>query len=187
MADDDGEAPRHPDDVGDDHGCTCGGRIPRGRRDGFCSSWCKTRDARGLDPQTPPPATPPPATPPTVLAPVESAPPSSSSSEEPSGEDEPRRPAYRLRRRKIADEVEDRLRQADLLNTWQAAQVLDLADALDWNGGSLSARATAHRELERQMSELLRGQDEPGSGVGGMRNELAERRARRTGQAGGAG
>jgi hypothetical protein len=172
VADDD-EGPRHPDDVGDDHGCTCGGRIPAGRRDGFCSSWCKTRDAQGL-----PPSTPPPAVPPTVLAPVGSAP--------ALGEDEPQRPSYRQNRRKIADEVQERLRAADLLDTWQAAQVLDLADALDWQGGSLSARATAHRELERQMSELLRGQNEPGSAVGGMRDELARRRERRAGGGSGA-
>jgi hypothetical protein len=95
--------------------------------------------------------------------------------------DEPRRPSYRLRRRKIADEVEARLSAAGLLDTWQAAQVLDLADGLDWQGGSLSARATAHRELERQMSELLRGRDEPGSSVGSKRNELEERRKRRAG------
>lgn len=103
-----------------------------------------------------------------------------------SPEVEPRRPSYRQRRRLIADEVEARLRDANLLDTWQAAQVLDLADALDWQGGALSARAAAHRELERQMSDLLRGQDEAGSSVGGMRNELAERRARRAGGGSGA-
>ncbi len=154
------------DDVDDP--CVCGGVIARDRRDGFCSSWCRSRDAQGLEPQSPPPLLPP-----TVLAPVEGG-----------GEDEPRRPSYRQRRRKIADEVEDRLQAAGLLGTWQAAQVLDLADALDWRGGSLSARATAHRELERQMSELLRGQSEPGSAVGGMRDELARRRERRAGGAG---
>ena len=182
------------DDVEPGGDCTCGGKIAKDRRDGFCSSWCRTRDAQGQPPQSPPPLVPP-----TVLVPA-AAEPSPSGAGEGSEEGspaapavaddpEPKRPSYRLRRRKIADEVEDRLRQANLLNTYQAAQVLDLADALDWTGGSLSARATAHRELERQMSELLRGQDEPGSGVGGMRSELDERRARREQQraAGGAG
>lgn len=97
--------------------------------------------------------------------------------------EEPKRPRYRQRRRLIADEVEDRLRAAGLLDHWQSATVLDLADSLDWTGGSLSARAAAHRELERQMVELLRGTDERGSAVGGYRNELAERRARRAGGA----
>jgi hypothetical protein len=102
----------------------------------------------------------------------------------PSVEDpEMKRPAYRARRRLIADEIEDRLRDAGLLDHWQAATVLDMADALDWSRGSLSSRATAHRELERQMSNLLRGQDEPGSAVGGYRDELQARRARRTGAA----
>jgi hypothetical protein len=119
-----------------------------------------------------------------VLAPVASVSGSATGGE--TDEVEPRRPSYRQRRRLIADEVEARLTEAGLLDTWQAAQVLDLADALDWQGGALSARAAAHRELERQMSELLRGQDEPGSAVGGMRNELAERRARRTGGGSGA-
>jgi hypothetical protein len=148
--------------------CTCGGSIPSGRRDGFCSSWCKTRDAQGLPAQSPPGLRPP-----TVLAPVGAA---------PDGEPpEPQRPRYRQRRRLIADEVEERLREAGMLETWQGAAALDLADSLDWTGGSGSARAALHRELNRQMSELLRGQSEAGSSVGGMRNELAERRARRAG------
>ena len=152
----------------------CGGSIAPDRRDGFCSSWCRTRDAQGLPPQAPPPLRPP-----TALVPVaaDGGPAVSASAPEP----EPKRPSYRQRRRLIADEVEARLTEAGLLDTWQAAQVLDLADALDWQGGALSARAAAHRELERQMSELLRGRDEAGSAVGGMRNELAERRARRAG------
>jgi hypothetical protein len=98
--------------------------------------------------------------------------------------EEPRRPAYRLRRRKIADEVEERLRAAGMLDSWQGAAALDLADSLDWAGGGGSARAALHRELNRQMSELLRGVDEPGSAVGGYRDELAKRRARRAGDAG---
>lgn len=164
----------------------CGGRIARDRRDGFCSSWCKARDAQGLEPASPPALLWPGSAP---AAPSLSAPsaPSEPTLPDPPPADEdpePRRPKYRQRRRLLADEVEDRLRAAGLVDHWQAAAVLDLADALDWQGGSLSARATAHRELERQMSELLRGQDEPGSSVGGMRNELAERRARRAGGAG---
>lgn len=104
------------------------------------------------------------------------------------GDPEPKRPRYRQRRRLIADEIEDRLRAADLLDHWQSATVLDLADSLDWAGGSLSARAAAHRELERQMQELLRGQDEPGSAVGSKRDELEKRRAEREQRrAGGAG
>jgi hypothetical protein len=155
----------------------CGGPIAPDRRDGFCSSWCRGRDAQGLPPKAPPPLRPP-----TVLAPVASAVPGPAAGDE-GGDGEPKRPSYRQRRRLIADEVEARLRDADLLDTWQAAQVLDLADALDWQGGALSARAAAHRELERQMTELLRGRDEAGSTVGGYRNELAERRAKRAGGA----
>jgi hypothetical protein len=177
--------------VADGPECTCGGRIPGGRRDGFCSSWCASRDAQGLEPSSPPPRFTS-SSAPTVLAVAGPGPTvgdsaATSPSPAPAGgtvaPDEPRRPAYRLRRRKIADEVEDRLKAAGLLGTWQAAQVLDLADALDWQGGALSARAAAHRELERQMSELLRGMDEPGSAVGGYRDQLAERRRRRAGGA----
>jgi hypothetical protein len=158
--------------------CTCGGKIAKGRRDGFCSSWCAGRDAQGLPAQSPPPrfSTSSPAAVVEDAAPAVAPAVATATS---SSEDEPSRPKYRQRRRPIADEIEDRLREADLLSHWQAAAVLDLADALDWNRGSLSARATAHRELERQMSELLRGQDEPGSKIGAMRDEVAERRARR--------
>lgn len=73
-----------------------------------------------------------------------------------------------------------------MLDTWQGAAALDLADALDWQGGSGSARAALHRQLSATMADLLRGQDEPGSKVGAMRDEVAERRARRQARAGGA-
>lgn len=162
--------------------CVCGGVIPRDRRDGFCSSWCAGRDAQGL-----PPAVPPPLRPPLTAGAGVTVAAVAAAGSAAGGEEEPKRPSYRLRRRKIADEVEDRLRDAALLDTWQAAQVLDLADSLDWSGGSLSARATAHRELERQMSELLRGRDEAGSRVGGMRDELEARRARRAARRAGGG
>lgn len=172
--------------------CTCGGRIPAGRRDGFCSSWCAGRDAQGLEPQAPPPrftsssgeSAPPPAV--AAVAgerqPVE--PPAAGS--EPPADDAPKRPPYRQRRRPIADEVEDRLREAGMLDSWQGAAALDLADALDWQGGSGSARAALHKQLRDVMHDLLRGQDEPGSKVGAMRDEVAERRARRQQRAGGA-
>lgn len=153
--------------------CTCGGAIPSSRRDGFCSSWCRGRDEQGL-----PALSPPPLLPPTVLVPV-AAGERAAVEGEVSAEDQ--RPHYRLRRRKIADEIEDRLRKAGLLDHWQAATVLDLADSLDWTGGSLSARAAGHRELHRQMSDMLRGQDEAGSAVGSYRDELAKRRQRRAG------
>jgi hypothetical protein len=176
--------------------CVCGGPIAPDRRDGFCSSWCRGRDAQGLPPKAPPPLRP------VAMVPVASGPADTAERAADSaaatvanhrpadrapadGEEEPKRPSYRQRRRLIADEVEARLRDADLLDTWQAAQVLDLADALDWQGGALSARAAAHRELERQMTELLRGRDEAGSAVGSYRNELAERRAKRAGGAAG--
>ena len=165
--------------------CTCGGKIAKGRRDGFCSSWCRSRDEQGLPAQSPPPlfsstsseSAPAPAVAVAPDEPTTSEPAAATSTA--TGDSEPKRPKYRQRRRPIADEIEDRLREAGLLKHWQAAAVLDLADALDWNPGSLSARATAHRELERQMSELLRGLDEPDSKVGAMRDEVAERRARR--------
>lgn len=160
--------------------CTCGAPIPDRRRDGFCSSWCAARDAQGLPPQAPPPLVP---QRPTALVPAEGAP---EGAPEPPAEDEPRRPPYRQRRRLIASEVEDRLKAAGMLDTWQAAQVLDLADALDWQGGALSARAQAHRELERQMSNLLRGQAEAGSRVGAARDEFTRRREERQQRAGGA-
>jgi hypothetical protein len=171
--------------------CVCGGRIAAGRRDGFCSSWCRSRDEQGLPPQAPPPlfsSSSAPA-PPTVLAPVGGdSPPSVDRvvgvTSPPSGDgDEPQRPRYRQRRRLIADEVEDRLRAADMLDSWQGAAALDLADALDWQGGSGSARAALHKQLRDVMHDLLRGQDEPGSRVGEMRDELAARRARRSGGA----
>jgi hypothetical protein len=179
------------EDGGDGSGdCVCGGRIASGRRDGFCSSWCRSRDEQGLPPQSPPPlfssGTAP--APPTVLAPVEPSSTSSGGGSSPpapeGGDDEPRRPRYRQRRRLIADEVEARIVAAGMADTWQAAAALDLADALDWQGGSGSARAALHKQLRDVMADLLRGQDEPGSRVGAMRDEVAERRARRTGGAG---
>lgn len=151
--------------------CTCGGTIAAGRRDGFCSSWCRGRDVQGLPPLPPPPLVPVP--PPADAEPLAPAEPESAEV------DAPTRPRYRQRRRLIADEVEARLDQAGLLGHWQASTVLDLADSLDWTGGSLSARSAAHRELERQMTALTRGQDEAGSVVGDMRDDLAARRLRR--------
>jgi hypothetical protein len=170
--------------VADGPDCTCGGTIPAGRRDGFCSSWCAGRDAQGLPPAAPPPRFAPSS--PVVLVPggVDGASAAvgggGGGAAAPDG-DEPQRPRYRQRRRLIADEVEQQLRDAGMLDTWQGAAALDLADALDWAGGGGSARAALHRELNRQMSELLRGVDVAGSAVGGLRNELAERRARRAG------
>lgn len=168
--------------VADGPDCMCGGAIPQGRRDGFCSSWCAARDAQGLEPAAPPPRFTSSSA--TVLAPVDGAPAATAAA--PAAEDdepEPKRPRYRQRRRPIADEVEQRLREVDMLDTWQGAAALDLADALDYAGGSGSARAALHRELNRAMSELLRGQDESGSKVGGYRDELAARRQRRAGGA----
>jgi len=161
------------DEPGD---CTCGGTIPRERRDGFCSSWCAGRDAQGLEPQAPPPLRP------SVVVPIGEGGRgvvSPSGSSIPHDGEEPTRPRYRQRRRLIADEVEEQLTAAGLAGDWRAAAALDLADSLDWTGGSGSARAALHRELNRTMAELLRGVDSPGSAVGGMRNELQERRRRR--------
>jgi hypothetical protein len=74
---------------------------------------------------------------------------------------------------------------AGLLNTWQAGAALDLADGIDSSGGQTgSGRAALHRELRSLMADALRGVDDRGSRVGGMRDELAARRARR--EAGGA-
>ncbi len=164
------------DDVDGDGPCVCGGVIARDRRDGFCSSWCRTRDAQGLPAQAPPPRFTSSSA--TVLAPVDRAPEVDAPVAEPA-EDEPKRPRYRQRRRLIADEVEDRLRQVGMLDTWQGGAALDIADALDWSGGSGSARAALHRELRSIMGDLLRGVDEPGSKVGGYRDELEARRERR--------
>lgn len=73
-----------------------------------------------------------------------------------------------------------------MLGTWQAAAALDLADALDWQGSNGSARAALHKRLADTMEDLLRGKNEPGSRLGEMRDEVAERRARRAARAGGA-
>jgi len=114
---------------------------------------------------------------------VDLQPPTAAPAAAPADDDEPKRPRYRQRRRPVADEVEARLIEAGMLDTWQGAAALDLADSLDYGGGSGSARAALHRELNRAMSELLRGQDEAGSRVGSYRDELASRRARRAGGA----
>jgi hypothetical protein len=140
--------------------CTCGGTIPAGRRDGFCSSWCLARDAQGLPPASPPPARP------TVLT-------VAGASVAASGE---QRPA----RRSVVAGVEAALDAAALTGSWQAAAALDLAEAIDRPGQSGSARAALHRELRSLMGEALRGTDAAGSAVGGYRDELAKRRARRT-------
>lgn len=181
--------------------CTCGGKIAKGRRDGFCSSFCRARDEQGLPPQSPPPlfssGSPPPAA---LVAGTPPGGPTSAADRDASGDapggvaatvaqpdpDEPKRPRYRERRRLIADEVEARIEQAGMSGTWQAAAALDLADSLDWQGGSGSARAALHKQLRDVMADLLRGQSEPGSKVGAMRDEVAERRARRAQRAGGA-
>jgi hypothetical protein len=117
--------------------------------------------------------------PPTVLAPVDGRATAAAPAAVQGDGDEPTRPRYRQRRRPIADEVEDRLREADMLDSWQGAAALDLADALDWQGGSGSARAALHRELRSIMGDLLRGVDEAGSRVGGYRDEVAKRREQR--------
>ncbi len=68
-------------------------------------------------------------------------------------DDEPKRPRYRQRRRLIADEVEARLREAGMADTWQGAAALDLADALDWYRAGLPA----WREL-RALPPVAAGQ-----------------------------
>lgn len=145
--------------------CGCGSAVPPGRRSGWCSSWCQAREEQGL------PAEPPPGlTPPTVLTPVPTPP-----------------SAGTVRaRRSVVDDVERRLSDAGLLDTWQAAVALDLAGSLDEGGGSGSARAALVRELRSTMAEALRGVDAAGSTLGGYRDELARRRERRTGGGSGA-
>jgi hypothetical protein len=66
-----------------------------------------------------------------------------------------------------------------LLDTWEAGAALDLATAIDGSGQTGSARAALHRELRALMADALRGVNEPGSRVGGMRDELAARRSQR--------
>jgi hypothetical protein len=147
---------------GEPDGCTCGARVPSGRRDGFCSSWCAARDAQGLEPQSPPPLRPP-----TVLAAV-------AGDVVPAG-------AVRHPRPMVEDRVRETLTQAGLLESWEAAAALDLAAAIDGDAGAGSARAALHRELRSVMGDLMRGRDAAGSRVGVMRNELGERRQRRSG------
>jgi hypothetical protein len=79
----------------------------------------------------------------------------------------------------VAERVAAALDGAGVGEGWQAAAALDLAETIDEGGGSGSARAALHRELRSVMADALRGTDEAGSAVGGYRNELAERRAKR--------
>jgi hypothetical protein len=116
-----------------------------------------------------------PAQPPPGLAPVQPvtpAPPVAA----------PGRPARA--RTSVVERVAETLEAVGLAGTWEAAAALDLAESLDSELGSGSARAALHRELRSTMTAALRGVDDPASRVGGMRNELAERRARRAGGTG---
>jgi hypothetical protein len=116
-----------------------------------------------------------PAQPPPGLAPVQPvtpAPPVAA----------PGRPARA--RPSVVDRVTETLEAVGLVGTWEAAAALDLAEALDNGRDSGSARAALHRELRSTMTAALRGVDDPASRVGSMRNELAERRARRAGGTG---
>jgi hypothetical protein len=93
-------------------------------------------------------------------------------------------PAPARARPSVVDRVTETLEAVGLVGTWEAAAALDLAEALDNGRDSGSARAALHRELRSTMTAALRGVDDPASRVGSMRNELAERRARRAGGTG---
>jgi hypothetical protein len=95
----------------------------------------------------------------------------------------PAAPGRSARRPSVVERVSETLEAVGLAGTWEAAAALDLAESLDAGGGSGSARAALHRELRSTMAGALRGVDDPASRVGSMRNELAERRARRAGGA----
>jgi hypothetical protein len=83
--------------------------------------------------------------------------------------------------RSVEASVREQLEAVGLVESWEGAVALDLASSLDHGGQSGSARAALARELRATMGQLLRGVDEAGSRVGSMRNELAERRAKRAG------
>jgi hypothetical protein len=142
--------------------CPCGSPVPHGRHGRWCSSWCRTREEQGLPAQSPPGLAP--------VAPVTPAAPVAA----------PGRPS---RRPSLVERVAETLEAVGLAGTWEAAAALDLADSLDNGGGSGAARAAWHKELRATMAGALRGVDDPGTRVGAMRNELAERRARRAGGA----
>jgi hypothetical protein len=156
--------------------CECGQRVDdrrAGRHDRssrWCSSWCEGRAAQGLPPEQPPPIRPAPVVGPDVAVSV-------------SPQVRPRSVRSESAR-SVREAVARALEAAGLAGSWEAAQALDLAESLDSGGGSGSARAALHRELRAVMAGALRGVDEPGSQVGALRDEVAERRARRAGGSG---
>jgi hypothetical protein len=148
--------------------CPCGSPVPSGRPGRWCSSWCRGREDQGLPAQPPPGLAPsPPQAPPTPVAPPA-----------------PVAVSPGRARPSVVDRVTATLEAVGLAGTWEAAAALDLAESLDDGGGSGSARAALHKELRATMTAALRGVDDPATRVGGMRNELAERRARRAGGTG---
>jgi hypothetical protein len=145
-------------DAGD---CTCGGKIPASRGDGFCSSWCAGRDAQGLPPQTPPARFPSPAA---VLS-VAPAPP----------------PAAAVL--SVEQRTRAALEDAGVGDGWEAAAALNIAAAID-GGASGTALAALHRELRAAMGSALQGTAGSDSRVQRARDEVRARRERRSGGAG---
>ena len=82
------------------------------------------------------------------------------------------------------ERVEAALEAAGQADSWEAGVALDLAERLDTEGMSGSARAAVARELRAVMGEALRGTVDTRSAVGRKRDELARRREQRAGGAG---
>jgi hypothetical protein len=153
----------------------------------FCSSWCESRAAQRLPPQ------PPPGLVPTTVGPAPAAADTGegwqatapgNARHEPSAtvaDHRPGRPALYVRE-SLEGRVLRALSDAGLAEEWGAGQALDIAATID-GGVSGSARAALHRELRAVMGDLMRGVNDPSSRVGRLRDELAERRARRAGGA----
>lgn len=77
--------------------------------------------------------------------------------------------------------VRDRLGALGRLDTVPGAAALDAAVALDAGGVTGSARAALLKEMRTAAAEAGKGASMPGGILGGLRDELAQRRGRRAG------
>jgi hypothetical protein len=145
-----------------DRACAhCGGPMPAGRQGRWCSSWCRGRDEQGLPPQPPP-----------GLVPVASS----------------TAPAPVVVRAPAAGQLEQRVRaalaDAGVDGEWAAEAAFGLAARIEDGSAKGTALAALHRELRAVMGELLKGSGDTWTSVGRHRDELASRRAQRTGDVG---
>ena len=77
--------------------------------------------------------------------------------------------------------VRARLGAVGRLDTISGAAALDAAIALDTSGVVGSARAALLKEMRTAAAEAEKGAAQPGGILGGLRDELAQRRGRRAG------